>query len=571
MGNGQSREDFAGVLPSVAATTVSTKSDPPLISDAWTSAGENSEKQSGADSGAKVPPVLVGKIATPGHALQQDKNTSRPSLEASEVARAFNKGERTEDRFVIPESVRKSRTLDAHADVCSEILPGFLYVSNLRVARDTAKLRALGITHVINCCGELKQYDGGVEKPAPTSDAEIDTLRLLLRDDASEDLTPFLPQVLEYIAACRKRTQSQDKENGEMNKVLVHCHQGVSRSCAFAIAYVMLEQRLSYHEASGKVKRQRAISSPNAAFICQLLEWEKDLHAMGTSAPAFALGGLHRLAPHSNYDPECLVLKRCYEPSAGPARQRQNMAMVRSLDDERRLLWSQGTFVFQSPASPSDLIVWHGAKCVIQEAVSRATELAQQFLRMQTLVQGSDIALMPMKIVEVLESSQGHAGTDIDYFDYAAELQWRRESVPKTPQLLLPSNRDTSTKVSNSYSDQPDAQSANDVSSPQLFTLEAIGEQDGDDLWDQVTNYDSDDLTPDSAFLLFSMKAQELVQGYVWIGTSCVFPPEKVVQVAQKQIQGLQNLPENGSSPSLVVEQQNQESDAFWELFEAGY
>ncbi|KAF1779002.1 Protein-tyrosine phosphatase-like [Phytophthora cactorum] len=478
-----------------------------------------------ADSGVTVPPVLVGKIVPPGHALQQEENNSRLSLEASEVVRALNNVERTEDRFVIPESVRKSRTLDAYTGVCSEILPGFLYVSNFRVARDTAKLRALGITHVINSCGELKHYENGVEQREAS---EFNTLKLLLRDDASEDLTPFLPQVMEYIATSRQR--SQEKETGKAEKVLVHCHQGVSRSCALAIAYVMLEQQLSYREASAMVRGQRAISSPNAAFICQLLEWEKDLQAMRTSGhegAGFALGGLYRLTPHANYDPECLVLKRCYEPSAGSARQRQNMAIVRTPDGEKRLLWSQGTFVFQSPTTPTDLIIWHGSKCEIPDAVLRATELARQLL-----------LAMESKI---------HAKSATTTFAY---------------------DGDTSNSAANvTGSDQLEVESTNVVSAPQLFILETIDEQ-GDDSWDQLANYDLEDLTPDSAFLLFSVKSQGLVEGYVWIGSSCSFTLDKVVQAAQKQIQ---SLSERNSSPSLILEHQNQESDEFWELFEAGY
>ncbi|KAL4085717.1 hypothetical protein PRIC1_015052 [Phytophthora ramorum] len=572
MGNGQSRDEFAGVLPSAKASS-STQSDAASISEAWTAESSSSSAVEAAaqKSTADAVPLLVGKIVPPGHALQlEDNATSRLSSEASEVVRAFNKVERTDERFVIPESVRKSRTLDAFADVCSEILPGFLYVSNLRVARDAAKLRALGITHVINCCGELKHYEDGVEMPPASNGSEFNILKLLLRDDANEDLTPFLPQVMEYIASCRQRAQSP--ENGTGDKVLVHCHQGVSRSCAFAIAYVMLEQKLPYHEAAAMVKRQRAITSPNAAFICHLLEWEKDLQAMRTRETgdaSFALGWLHRLAPHSKNDPGCLVLKRCFEPSAGSSRQRQHIASVRTLQDEQRLLWSQGAFVFQNPIATTELIVWVGAKCVIREAASTAAKLAAQLLHLQTLVQPSD----EMKIIEIRESTDGHTGTDVDRFGYAAELQWRRDSAPTMPNVHLPANGDTST-VTNSSS-IIEVHPASEVSaSPQLFVLEAIGEQGGEDVWDQLTNYDSEDLTLDSAFLLCSIQSPGVVDGFVWLGTDCTFTPEKVVEAAQKRAQRLYDPPQGtatSSSAPLAIERQNEESDAFWELFEAGY
>ncbi|KAF4045114.1 Dual specificity phosphatase catalytic domain [Phytophthora infestans] len=549
MGNGQSRDGFEGVLPSASgATTANT--DPPIISDAWSAA--SSAEDGSVRPVVNISPVHIDKIVPPGHALQHE-DTPRLSPEASEVVRAFNNVERAEDRFAVPESVRKSRALDAYVDVCSEILPGFLYVSNLRVARDTAKLRALGITHVINCCGELKHFANGVEQHEATA---FTVLKLSLRDDATEDLTPFFPRVVQQIANSRQQSQ-----NGTIEKVLVHCHQGVSRSCAFAIAYVMLEQQLPYREAAVIVKRQRAISSPNSAFICQLLEWEKDLHLMRTSGNT-AFGGLYRLAPHAIYDPECLVLKRCYDPSAGSARQRQNVAIVRTPDDEQRLLWSQGTFVYQSPTSVSGLVIWHGSKCEIPVAVVNATELAQELVCMQQLAQNSE-ATTQLRIVEVQESSEGHRGSDFDLFGYATELQWSRDLIPKVPQFLLATNERNSNAT-----DRLGTEPASSVSVPKLFVLEEIGEQSGDGLWGRLTNYDSEDLTPDNSFLLCSIKPHEAVQGYVWVGSTCSLAPDKVVQAAQKQIQ---SLSETNSLPSLVIEHQDQESDAFWELFEAGY
>ncbi|OWZ21857.1 hypothetical protein PHMEG_0003533 [Phytophthora megakarya] len=563
MGNGQSRDEFAGVLPSTKVSG-NANSDAPSIAEAWT----NGDQQTVENSDIQVPPVKVGKISPPGHALQL-KNTSRLSLEANEVNRSFNNAERTEDRFLTPESVRKSQTLAEYADVCSEILPGFLYVSNFQVARNTAKLRALGITHVINCCGELKVYDDGVEQPPTRSGDDFDILKLLLRDDANEDLTPFIPQVMEYIANCRQSESQSDKQN----KVLIHCHQGVSRSCAFAVAYVMLEQQLSYHEASALVKRQRVVSSPNAAFICQLLEWGKELQALRSCEQNVAgyTMGLHRLAPHSSYDPEYLVLKRCYEPSAGSVQQRQNVANVRTSDDEHRLLWCKGTFVYQSPTTPIDIIVWQGSNCEIPEAALKATKLVQQILHVQGLVRSTEDKSCQMTIIEVHESSEDHKGTDFDHFGYAAELQWSQDELAKEPPFLLSmhgnANNGTNT-LDDIDSDQPEVQAAHDLSVPQLFVLEAIGKEGVEGSWEQLTNYDSDDLTADNAFLLCLEKSQEYVESFVWIGANCNFIPAIVVKAAQKHIQ---SMPCYNSSPSLVIEHENQESDKFWELFESGY
>ncbi|RLN87223.1 hypothetical protein BBJ28_00004259 [Nothophytophthora sp. Chile5] len=533
MGNGQSRDGFAGILPAAKVVERASESKRAVsapISEAWAASSPspspgNDDKQ--AASSSVGDPLLLHKIEPSAHASEQNAEDRRGGDEA--------------ERFLVPESVRKSRTLDAFVGVCSEILPGFLYVSNLLVARDAAKLGALGITHIVDCCGEL-------QTEPETLQTSRRVLRLALRDDASEDLTPFLPQVLEFIA-----------QGGATGKVLVHCHQGISRSCAFAIAFVMLERHLTFHEAAAFVKRQRAISSPNAAFICQLLEWEKAARSFavsgeGSSDPGI-LDGLYRLTLHAPHDAGCLVLKRCYHSS----QQRRELVRVQSFEDERRLLWSQGAFVFLNPANPHELIVWHGANCRIPDAMVIARKQAERLVRLQARLGSSDTTTQSFKAVEVQERVEAHLETALDAFGYAEELAWSF-SPSTTSQAARPANEAPSDSV----------QSAGTESEPPLlFILEAVDE------WDQVTNYDSEDLTSDSAFLLCSLQSQGAVKGYVWLGSSCDFPAETVVLAAQTHIQRLVQRPPNteGSSSmeELAIERQSQESDAFWQLFEAGY
>jgi hypothetical protein len=50
---------------------------------------------------------------------------------------------------------------------------------------------------------------------------------------------------------------------GGAKKALVHCHQGVSRSCTLCVAYAMLRLRLPLPDALARVKAARGISNPN--------------------------------------------------------------------------------------------------------------------------------------------------------------------------------------------------------------------------------------------------------------------------------------------------------------------
>jgi hypothetical protein len=63
--------------------------------------------------------------------------------------------------------------------------------------------------------------------------------------------------------------------------VLVHCTQGVSRSCSFCIAYMMLYERLSYEDGYRTLKARRGICNPNAGFSSQLVLWGRRIGLNG--------------------------------------------------------------------------------------------------------------------------------------------------------------------------------------------------------------------------------------------------------------------------------------------------
>lgn len=52
--------------------------------------------------------------------------------------------------------------------------------------------------------------------------------------------------------------------------MLVHCSQGVSRSVALAVAYLMWKLDKSYYDVFEAVKAIRGVASPNIGFGCQV-------------------------------------------------------------------------------------------------------------------------------------------------------------------------------------------------------------------------------------------------------------------------------------------------------------
>lgn len=142
----------------------------------------------------------------------------------------------------LKEEVIKRSKLEQFRLVCSEILP-HVFVSGEDVANDREALKKHGITHIINFAGLTCEN---------TFPGDFEYLKFNLYDSREEDVIWFVYEVIDFIEAARK------SHNGE-GKALLHCVQGVSRSVAFAIAYLMWYTRSDYNTAFSKV---RGVSSP---------------------------------------------------------------------------------------------------------------------------------------------------------------------------------------------------------------------------------------------------------------------------------------------------------------------
>ena len=81
------------------------------------------------------------------------------------------------------------------------------------------------------------------------------------------------------------------KQSG--GKVLVHCSQGVSRSAALAIAFLMWQGKRPYEQVFAEVKAIRGIANPNIGFTCQA---RSPSVAPATCAPPKALHSSVRTA-----------------------------------------------------------------------------------------------------------------------------------------------------------------------------------------------------------------------------------------------------------------------------------
>ncbi len=109
---------------------------------------------------------------------------------------------------------------------CNEILPSFLYLGSKRAALNYEGLKSIGITHIVNLAG-------------PVAFAHDFVYMLHHIQDSTVPLFPDLLEVFRFI--------DEAADNG--SRVLVHCLQGMSRSAAVVIAYLIYRNKMTYLEA----------------------------------------------------------------------------------------------------------------------------------------------------------------------------------------------------------------------------------------------------------------------------------------------------------------------------------
>ena len=96
--------------------------------------------------------------------------------------------------------------------------------------------------------------------------------RYPLKDVEEQEIIPFFSQATEFI--------NEAEQSG--GKLLLHCHEGKSRSITLALAYLMQTKDWTLKQALEFVTGHRPCASPNAGFMTQLLKLEEKLHGKKT-------------------------------------------------------------------------------------------------------------------------------------------------------------------------------------------------------------------------------------------------------------------------------------------------
>lgn len=207
-------------------------------------------------------------------------------IQLAKVIQQSSNVDATNPSYQMSELESKEEKLKRFDPICSEITER-LFLGSETVAKDSKLLKKHGITHILNCAGTVcPEY-------FPTM---FQYRTLFLADGRNEDISCLFYDVIDWM---------NDALKNEEHKIFVHCQQGVSRSSAMLICYLMWERDQPFTTTHQFVKDRRGVSSPNTGFTYQLLEWYNRLHRpMQTNR-------LYRVVPHTVASPETLVMKKC--------------------------------------------------------------------------------------------------------------------------------------------------------------------------------------------------------------------------------------------------------------------
>ena len=140
-----------------------------------------------------------------------------------------------------------------------EIIPN-VYVGNYAFALNKKLLLENKITHILNCGNRLKNFY--------QNERLFSYLYIPLYDSKTQDLEQYIDIMNKFI------------EEGSINnnKVLIHCGEGVSRSAAVCLMYLIMKKGLTYTKARKNFMLKRKGCCPNEGFVIQLKQKSLQLY-----------------------------------------------------------------------------------------------------------------------------------------------------------------------------------------------------------------------------------------------------------------------------------------------------
>uniref|UniRef100_A0A8C9HHH0 Serine/threonine/tyrosine interacting like 1 n=1 Tax=Piliocolobus tephrosceles TaxID=591936 RepID=A0A8C9HHH0_9PRIM len=155
-------------------------------------------------------------------------------------------------------ALRVKKELDAFQPYPIEIVPGEVFLGNFSQACDPKIQKDLKIKAHVNVSMDTGPFFAG--------DADK-LLHIRIEDSPEAQILPFLRHMCHFIEI--------HLHLGSV--VLIFSTQGISRSCAAVIAYLMHCNEQTLQRSWAYVKKCKNNMCPNRGLVSQLLEWEKTI------------------------------------------------------------------------------------------------------------------------------------------------------------------------------------------------------------------------------------------------------------------------------------------------------
>lgn len=142
-------------------------------------------------------------------------------------------------------------------------LTGHVFIGSQRNADDLGLLRRLGITHVVNCCGNRKMALH--LNPYPRITGILRYIAFPAEDQSDYSILQHLPDTIEFLEHCKRMG----------GRALVHCNLGINRSGALSAAYLMLDMQRPLLQVAELLKKKRSVVLTNKGFRRQLVKFAR--------------------------------------------------------------------------------------------------------------------------------------------------------------------------------------------------------------------------------------------------------------------------------------------------------
>ena len=139
----------------------------------------------------------------------------------------------------------------------NEVIPN-IFVGNYAFALNKKLLLENKITHILNCGNGLKNFYPKIFKYK----------QIPLYDSKTQNLIQYINDINNFV----------NEGSINNNKILIHCGEGVSRSAAVCLMYMITNKGFTYSKARETFEQKRKGCCPNNGFVSQLKQKSLELY-----------------------------------------------------------------------------------------------------------------------------------------------------------------------------------------------------------------------------------------------------------------------------------------------------